>query len=190
MDADPARAVELYRRVVNDGPISDEIRLHAVIRLATLLQTGAEGVDADPAQSILFWRLASETGDRFAAINLANMHAEGVAGIEADPIEAADLCCRVFGVGNDAEHTFQLAVGLQKGAGGTDVDPSVVLELYRRAIDVGHVNVMCCLALLLQSDADGVDADPEQAAELFHRAIEEVAAGPPQAVHLCTEAIF
>lgn len=74
---------------------------------------------------------------------------------------------------HDADAIYSLATLLEKGTKGLEPDPARSVQLFTRAIDMGHIESLTRLASLLEEGADGVDPDHTRAVSLYTRAVEE-----------------
>jgi uncharacterized protein len=78
------QALVLYEGAARSG------RVGAQLKLARLLQTGEDGVPADPAKAATFFQMALDQGHPSAAYTLAQMYAEGE-GVPQDGTRAVEL---------------------------------------------------------------------------------------------------
>lgn len=88
VDADPAQAVDLYSRAIDEGA-----NVLAMSNLALLLKYGADGVHADPVRAVELCNNAIEEGDSVQALKLlANLLTNGAEDVTADPAPERSNC--------------------------------------------------------------------------------------------------
>jgi uncharacterized protein len=81
---DPDQALALYEAAANSG------RTGAQLKLARLLQEGADGIAADPAKAARYFQMAADQGHAGAVYALAQMYADGE-GVPQDGARAVAL---------------------------------------------------------------------------------------------------
>lgn len=181
LKANAVLAVQLYNLAAEGGDI------HAMNKLALILQQGTVGVEADPERAVELNNRAIEVDANVnAMIKLANFMRHGGEGVEANPVRAVELLTRAISEGGDVHAMTSIAYLLETGAGGVEANPARAVELYNRAIKGSpgvhdmeaveggmKVRAMTKFASLVQTGANGVSADPPRAVELYTRAIEE-----------------
>lgn len=119
--ADPARAVEMYSRVIEKGAGTEAMNSFGV-----LLQYGAEGVDIDLGRAVDMYRRAVDGGNTLAMHNLASVLVKGPGAVDPDPIRAVDLYSRAIDEGAHVDTMNCLANLLIDGAFGVAADPAIV----------------------------------------------------------------
>lgn len=143
-----------------------ELNVSVVHRLADLLKSGAEGVEANPALVNELYNRVLNSGDADAMSSLALNLSLHIDGGELDPPWAVKQYTRAIDEGADAHNMVGLASLLENGSQGVAANPARAVALYKRAIDEhGNVGAVICFANLLT-------ADTAQAAQLYKRAID------------------
>lgn len=198
LDADPKRALSLFRRAAELGNTS------AMRRLARAWREPSLGLQANPGRAEAWYLSAVMLGDRNAASELAELYlsatpgfegtpkegyallqelvADGVAGarvrqasalllgqgIEADAAQAMALLRGMEAEGNSAAG-FRLGQVHEFGQGGMAIDLSQARRHYRRAAKAGHLDAMDFYARALYSGRGG-ERDRAAAVQWWERA--------------------
>ena len=162
VEADQARAVELYRRAATQGHVS------AQFWLGRMLDEGW-GVTVNDREAVEWYRRAADQGYVEAQFALGAMLDVGE-GIAADPVKAAEWYRRAGSEGH-VNAQFWLGRMLDEGWGVTANDREAV-EWYRRAADQGHVEAQFALGSMLYG-GEGIAADPVEAVEWYRRAADQ-----------------
>lgn len=66
-----------------------------------------------------------------------------------------------------------LATMLEAGVDGVETNPSVIITMYRRAIEEGNTQAMHNLARLLVQGFHGIEAEPQEIVNLYYRSIDD-----------------
>lgn len=165
---DVAKAAHLFQEV------ADKTKSNAArVRLARLLEFGADGFQADPKRAVSMYCAAIRDGESIEAMEcLADLFLDGRDGVEEDPRAAVRLYEQAIQWGASTRAMNSLALLLETGAEGVMRMPRRAITLYQRAISEGNDEAMANLASLLSRGADGVERDIEKAAALYERAVE------------------
>lgn len=91
VEPDPARALRLYSRVVDECVDIDAIR-----NLAWLFRYGAKGIDANPVRAVELYWTTIKTGDVSCNWYLGTLLQSGAAGVEVNYRTAAELFTRAI----------------------------------------------------------------------------------------------
>lgn len=134
----------------------------AMHNLGVLYETG-DGVAADPARAIEWYRRATEVGVPHSAFNLANMYREG-RGVEVDLRRAGELYEKAGSAGHGGALNNLGAMFLS--GMGVEADAEIAARLFQLAAENGSVNGLISLAQL-REEGIGVDQDPIEAARLY-----------------------
>ena len=106
----------------------------------------------------------AETGDTRSLIGLAYMRLNPD-GRRFEPNEAYELFSRAAEAGSP-EAQFELAKLYEKGI-GTEANPAIALDLYRKSADQGFADALNDLGFLHYNGALGLPANPNRAIDLF-----------------------
>lgn len=167
---DIPEAVRLYQYVISN---SSSHLTTPTLRLARLLELGAEGMASDPKRAILLYESAIRQAHSIEAMEcLADLYLDGSGEIPEQPLLAVGLYERAIREACSTRAMNSLAVLLETGADGVPRNAQRAVALFEMAIAAGNDEAMANLAFLLDRGADGVERDIKRAAALYERAVE------------------
>lgn len=159
-DRDPDRAFSLYVRASEKGNLRGRTNLGNAYILG-------EGVEKNPAEGVLWLRLAASMGWPHAINALGDAYLNGI-GVDPDPEEAVELYRSAAGMG---QTTAMANVGLAylKGTGVAE-DPVIGLGWLERARSLGNGFAPVYAGRFYLTGGGTVAADPGRARSLFEDA--------------------